>query len=40
MMVENDYSSMAKESLDELRDDVSYRKVELSTVEIYTGDNE
>ena len=40
MMVENVYSSMASESLEDLRDDMSYQEIELSSVEIYTGDNE
>lgn len=38
-MVENEYRSMTDESLDELRGDVSVQKVELSRVEIRTGDN-
>jgi hypothetical protein len=36
-MVENEYRSMADESLEELREDVGVQKVELSRVEIQTG---
>jgi hypothetical protein len=38
-MVENEYRSMADESLNELRKDVEVQKVELSRLEIRTGDN-
>lgn len=38
--MENEYSSMAESSLESLRDDMGYQKVELSRVEIYTGDEE
>lgn len=37
-MVENDYRTIAEESLDELRDDVGVQKVELSSIRIRTGD--
>jgi hypothetical protein len=36
-MVENEYRSMAEESLEELREDVGVQKVELSRIEIQTG---
>jgi hypothetical protein len=36
-MVENEYRSMADDSLEELREDVGVQKVELSRIEIQTG---
>lgn len=38
-MVENEYRSMAEESLEELRDEVRVQKTELSRIEIQTGEN-